>query len=145
MQNGIPGLPEGKDLVLFDGYCNLCNDSVRFIIKRDPKERFRFSGLSWKPARELLDDPAKHTDSDSILLYRGGKLYEKSTAALKIATRLKGLWPVFGVFLVLPRFLRDAVYDFVARHRYRWFGKRETCMMPDKKVDHLFLGQESEA
>lgn len=140
MQKGIPELPEGKDLILFDGHCNLCNGAVQFIIKRDPKERFRFSSLSWEPAKKLIDDHPEFSEVDSILLYQNGKLYQKSTAALKIGGKLRGLWPVLQVFRIIPPFIRDPIYDFIARNRYKWFGKRETCMMPEKKVDHLFLG-----
>jgi len=140
MQNGISELPDGKGLILFDGYCNLCNGAVQFIIKRDPKEHFRFSSLTWPPAQDLLSKNPEFKDVDSILLYEEGKLYQKSTAALKIAGRLKGAWPLFKVFTIIPRFLRDPIYDFIARNRYRWFGKKDTCMMPEKKVGHLFLG-----
>ncbi|MGB6036230.1 MAG: thiol-disulfide oxidoreductase DCC family protein [Cryomorphaceae bacterium] len=139
MQKGLPNLPEGKGLILFDGYCNLCNGAVQFVIKRDPKEHFRFSSLSWPPAQSLLEEYPEFGEVDSILLFEGGELYQKSTAALKIAGRLGGLWPILKIFFILPRFLRDPVYDFIARNRYRWFGKKDTCMMPDKKVDHLFL------
>lgn len=139
MQNGMSELPEGKGLILFDGYCNLCNGAVQFIIKRDQEEHFRFSSLSWLPAQKLIEQHPEYADVDSILLYEKGKLYQKSTAALKIAGRLKGLWPAMKVFFIIPRFLRDPIYDFIAKNRYRWFGKKDTCMMPDKKIGHLFL------
>jgi predicted DCC family thiol-disulfide oxidoreductase YuxK len=88
----------------------------------------------------LLRENPKYADVDSILLYENGKIYAKSSAALRIAGKLRGAWPAFKLFLILPAFIRDAVYDWIARNRYRWFGKKETCMMPEKKVDHLFLG-----
>jgi predicted DCC family thiol-disulfide oxidoreductase YuxK len=139
MQKGLSEVPKGKGLILFDGYCNLCNGAVQFIIKRDPKEHFRFSSLSWPPAQTLLEKHREFGEVDSILLFEDGELYQKSTAALKIAGRLSGLWPLMKVFFIVPRFLRDLVYDFIARNRYRWFGKKDTCMMPEKKVDHLFI------
>ncbi|MFT4847412.1 MAG: putative DCC family thiol-disulfide oxidoreductase YuxK [Cryomorphaceae bacterium] len=139
MQKGLLEVPKGKGLILFDGYCNLCNGAVQFIIKRDPKEHFRFSSLSWPPAQTLLEKHREFGEVDSILLFEDGELYQKSTAALKIAGRLSGLWPLMKVFFIVPRFLRDLVYDFIARNRYRWFGKKDTCMMPEKKVDHLFI------
>jgi len=142
MQKSLSELPEGKGLILFDGYCNLCNGSVQFIIKHDPKEHFLYSSLSWPPAKELLEQNPSLQEVDSILLYEDGELYEKSTAALKIAGRLKGLWPLMKVFFIVPRFLRDAVYDFIARNRYKWFGRKDVCMMPEKKVDHLFIASE---
>ncbi len=139
MQKGLLEVPKGKGLILFDGYCNLCNGAVQFVIKRDPKEHFRFSSLSWPPAQSLLKKYPEFGEVDSILLFEDGELYQKSTAALKIAGRLSGLWPLMKVFFIVPRFLRDLVYDFIARNRYRWFGKKDTCMMPEKKVDHLFI------
>ncbi|MFT4772513.1 MAG: putative DCC family thiol-disulfide oxidoreductase YuxK [Cryomorphaceae bacterium] len=139
MQKGLLEVPKGKGLILFDGYCNLCNGAVQFIIKRDPKEHFRFSSLSWPPAQTLLEKHREFGEVDSILLFEDGELYQKSTAALKIAGRLSGLWPLMKVFFIVPGFLRDLVYDFIARNRYRWFGKKDTCMMPEKKVDHLFI------
>lgn len=139
MQKGLPNFPEGKSLILFDGYCNLCNGSVQFVIKRDPKEHFRFSSLSWPPAQTLLEKYPEFGNVDSILLFEGDELFQKSTAALKIAGRLGGLWPLMKVFFIVPQFIRDAVYDFIARNRYRWFGRKDTCMIPEKKVGHLFL------
>jgi predicted DCC family thiol-disulfide oxidoreductase YuxK len=141
MQKGLPNLPEGKGLILFDGHCNLCNGSVQFVIKRDPKEHFRFSSLTWPPAKTLLEQNPSLQAVDSILFYEDGELYEKSTAALKISGKLKGLWPLMGVFYIVPRFLRDSVYDFIARNRYKWFGKKDDCKIPEKRVDHLFIHQ----
>lgn len=140
MQKGLPNLPEGKGLILFDGYCNFCNGAVQFVIKRDPKEHFYFSSLSWPPAESLLQEYPEFGEVDSILLFENGELYHKSTAALKIAGRLSGPWPIMKIFFIVPRFLRDPIYDFIARNRYRWFGKKDTCMMPEKEVGHLFIG-----
>lgn len=133
------GLPQGKALVLFDGYCNLCNGAVQFILKRDKKNRFYFAGLSWEVGKAIRNEFPGFADVDSILVYQDGKLYGKSSAALKIAARLGGLWPLMGVFWILPRVIRDAVYSFIARNRYKWFGKRDSCMIPEKDLSHRFL------
>ncbi len=132
-------IPKEKTLVLFDGYCNLCNGAVQFILKRDKKEQFYFASLSWPIAGKLLGDFPKYKDVDSILVYRKGKVFDKSSAALKIAAHLGALWPLMGLFWIVPKFIRDAVYDFIARNRYKWFGKKDTCMMPEKDVSYRFL------
>lgn len=132
-------LPHGKRLVLFDGYCHLCTGAVQFILKRDPHERFYFSALSSQPAQKFIDEHPRFADSDSLLLYHCGRMYDRSSAVLRIAKGLNGLWPVFGVFLILPKPLRDAIYSWISRNRYRWFGKRDTCMIPDKDYSYRFL------
>ncbi|MBZ9786067.1 DUF393 domain-containing protein [Psychroflexus sp. CAK57W] len=134
-------LPENKKIVLFDGVCNFCNASVRFIIKRDKKDSFRFaslqSDLGQKLAKERNIDTSK---VDSIILIDPGNAYYiKSTAALEICKDLNGLYPVLSLFLFLPEGLRNFIYDFVARHRYQWFGKSETCPMPSEKEQSKFL------
>lgn len=127
-------------VVLFDGVCNLCNGIVRFIIERDPDGRVQFAPLQSKAAAALL---AQHPDHavlpDSVVLVDDGELYVKSTAALRVARRLRFPWPLFWIFIVVPRPLRDLTYDFIARHRYGWFGKRDTCMVPTKEVMDRFL------
>ena len=127
-------------VVLFDGVCNLCNGIVRFIIERDPHGRVQFAPLQSKAATSLL---AQHPDHavlpDSVVLVDDGELYVKSTAALRVARRLRFPWPLFWIFIVVPRPLRDLIYDFIARHRYGWFGKRDTCMVPTKEVMDRFL------
>ncbi|MBZ9627580.1 DUF393 domain-containing protein [Psychroflexus sp. CAK1W] len=134
-------LTENKKIVLFDGVCNFCNASVRFIIKRDKKDSFRFaslqSDLGQKLAKERNIDTSK---VDSIILIDPGNAYYiKSTAALEICKDLNGLYPVLSLFLFLPEGLRNFIYDFVARHRYQWFGKSETCPMPSEKEQSKFL------
>ena len=115
-------------VVLFDGVCNLCNDSVDFILSRDPAGYFRFAPLQSEPAKPLLAR-CKLPSSflDNIVLVENGECHVRSTAALRIARRLAWPWPLFYAAIVIPRPLRDAIYDWVARNRYRWFGKREHC------------------
>jgi len=123
-------LPDSdRPVVLFDGVCNLCNGVVRFIIARDPSARFRFAPLP----------PADAGATDSIVLVEAGKKYTRSTAALRIARGLRFPWPLLYALMLAPRPLRDLVYDWVARHRYGWFGKRAACMVPTPEVRSRFL------
>ncbi len=141
MNNRLQSLPANKVLVLFDGYCNLCNGAVQFILKRDSRDRFRFAALTWPAGKEVLEDHPQLSSTDSIIVYCAGKVYAHSSAALVIAGRLGGLWPLMKVFWIVPPFIRDAVYKWVARNRYRWFGKKETCMIPETDLGYKFLSQ----
>lgn len=123
--------------ILFDGVCNLCNASVNFIIDRDPKGYFRFAALQSDAAKALGEAP--NGDPDSIVLLEDGVRYEQSTAALRIARRLSGLWPVLYAGIILPRPLRDLVYRFIARNRYKWFGRRDACRLPSPELKARFL------
>ena len=127
-------------VVLFDGVCNLCNGSVRFVIERDPHKHFQFAPLQSETATTLIGRTADPLAMpDSIVLVDDGRLYVRSTAALRIARRLRFPWPILWVFMAVPRPLRDWVYDVIARHRYGWFGKRDTCMVPTKEIRDRFL------
>lgn len=118
-------------VVLFDGVCNLCNSSVQFIIRRDSKGRFRFASLQSEIGKKLLDKFHFSAEtSDTIILIENDKLYIKSTAALRIARKLDKLWFLLYAFIILPTSFRDLIYDFIARNRYKWFGKNESCMLP---------------
>lgn len=117
-------------LVLFDGYCNLCSGSVQFIHKRDSMRRFRFAPLNGPTAERILRKNFSGPPPDSIVLIEGGKVYTCSTAALRIAKKLDGAWPLLYACIILPVPLRDMVYRFISRKRYGWFGKRETCWLP---------------
>jgi len=132
-----------KKIILFDGVCNLCNGAITFIIQRDKKDIFRYALLQSEIGKELA---AKHhidiDKVDSIILVTEDKAYAKSTAALRIAKHLSAGWPLLSAFLILPRFLRDAVYDFIARNRYKWFGKKEACMIPTPELKSKFLDYE---
>lgn len=121
---------EEHPIVLFDGVCNLCNAAVQFVIDRDPRGIFRFASLQSERAAELLRARGRTVpsgDPETVVLIEGARVTESSTAALRIARRLGGLWQFLALFLVVPRPIRDAVYRFVARRRYRWFGKTEQC------------------
>jgi len=129
-----------KSIVLFDGVCNLCNNSITFIIKRDPKDNFRFAPLQEGKGAELIKKHKIDTvKTDSIILIENGKAYVKSTAALRVARKLSGAWPLFYGFIIIPSFIRNWVYDFIARNRYKWYGKKESCMIPTPELKAKFL------
>ncbi len=129
-----------KRIVFFDGHCNLCSNSVRFIIKRDKKKRFIFASLQSDAAQaHLLQFDPKNKLNDSIILLEGGKQYEKSTAALKIARQLSPPWPLFYALKIIPASLRDALYDWIAANRYKWFGKRTQCLLELPMYKERFL------
>lgn len=133
-------MSEPRAIILFDGVCNFCNGTVNFIIRRDSQNRFRFAPLQSETGRRLL---AEHNldkpDIDSVILIENGAAYTHSTAALKIAENLDGFWSVFSLFRFIPRFLRDFGYKAFAKNRYRWFGKKEVCMMPSPEIRARFL------
>lgn len=136
------GEPWGADhpIILFDGECNLCCGSVRFIIKRDPAGRFRFASLQSDAGRALLEGRGMKTDDlHTIVLVDGDHVHVRSAAVLRIAGGMRRLWPIVAVLLIVPRFVRDGVYRFIARRRYRWFGKRETCMVPTDELRRRFV------
>lgn len=129
-----------KHIVFFDGHCNLCSNSVRFIIKRDKKKRFIFASLQSDAARaHLLQFDPKNKINDSIILLEGGKQYEKSTAVLRIARELSPPWPVFYALKIIPVSLRDVLYDWIAANRYTWFGKRAQCLLKLPQYKERFL------
>lgn len=126
-------------VLLFDGVCNLCTSSVQFIIKRDPKRKFRFASLQSAFGQEVLQQHQLNTQTfDSLVLLDGGKIYQRSTAALRIARQLSGAWSMLFIFMIVPAFIRNAVYDFIARNRYKWFGKKEACWLPTPDLQALF-------
>lgn len=127
-------------VIYFDGVCNLCNGFVQFIIKQDRKAVFKFAPLQSAAGEKVLHTLGKTIEQiDSILFEENGKVYSKSTAVLYVAKRMGGFWSLFYGFKILPRFLRDAIYDLVARNRYNWFGKKNQCMVPTPELLSRFL------
>lgn len=127
-------------MVLFDGVCNLCNGAVNFVIDRDPEGYFKFAALQSEEGTALLEAVGVTGEvMSSIVLVEGGRVYRKSSAALRIARRLSGAWPLLYLFIVVPRPLRDVVYDWIARHRYDWFGQRDQCRIPTPELRSRFL------
>ncbi|HEX6332817.1 MAG TPA: thiol-disulfide oxidoreductase DCC family protein [Flavisolibacter sp.] len=133
-------MQEQHPVILFDGICNFCNATVMFLVRRDKKATFRFATLQSDTGRSLLQEfPAGMPGADSFVLIENGRALQKSEAALRIAAHLPGLWKGLQVFRILPRFVRDALYDFIARNRYRWFGKKAECMVPSDALRDRFL------
>jgi predicted DCC family thiol-disulfide oxidoreductase YuxK len=127
-------------VILFDGVCNICSSTVAFIIPRDPGAQFRFASLQSETARRLLRERNAGAPAlESMVLVEDNRVFTRSTAALRIARRLAFPWSLASLLLAVPRPFRDWAYDFVARNRYRWFGKRETCMIPSADVRSRFL------
>ncbi|MFC1763192.1 thiol-disulfide oxidoreductase DCC family protein [Planctomycetota bacterium] len=134
---------EPQRIILFDGVCNLCSRSVRFIIRRDPAGVFRFASLQSTFAQECLARHGLRAETlDTLVVIDGDVIYTRSDAALQIASQLRSVWRTMVIFRILPRRLRDAIYRFVAKHRYRWFGKSENCMIPAPELMDRFIDRE---
>lgn len=143
MSNGLKKIEDiikKHPILLFDGVCNLCNSSVQLVIKNDTKNIFLFAPLQ-KP--EVVKYLEKHHPNlnqiDSIILITRKKTYTKSSAALTVAKHLKGLYPLLYVFYIIPKPIRDLFYDFIAKNRYKWYGKQEQCMIPTTELKNKFL------
>jgi predicted DCC family thiol-disulfide oxidoreductase YuxK len=129
-----------KRLVLFDGVCNFCNDTVLFLIDRDPREEFVFAPLTSEVGQRALAKFGLSADPDTIVLVQNDRAYTRSSAAVRVALRMSGLWPVLGVLLFLvPPFLRDFGYRAFAKRRYQFFGKSESCRVPTPELRRRFL------
>lgn len=134
-------IPENKKIILFDGVCNLCDGAVQFIIKHDKKDVFRYASLQSDIGRKLVDERGLDpSELDSIMMIDPGvAYYRKSTAALEVSRELSGGYSLLKNFLFIPEFIRDGVYDFIANNRYKWFGKKEHCMIPTPELKAKFL------
>jgi predicted DCC family thiol-disulfide oxidoreductase YuxK len=137
----MKSLPENKKIILFDGVCNLCNQSVLWIIKKDKKDIFRFVSLQSQVGQEILNylniDPTK---TDSIILYEpNSAYYYKAEAAFKIAKELSGLASLLSILQFLPTFITNFGYDYIAKNRYQWFGKKDECMIPTPELKAKFI------
>jgi predicted DCC family thiol-disulfide oxidoreductase YuxK len=127
-------------VILFDGVCNFCAWSVRFVIARDPRAVFRFAALQSETGRRLLREHGLGEQAmDSFVLVEGPESWTESDAALRVCRRLRAPWRLLAAFLVLPRVLRDPLYRLIARNRYRWFGKADTCLVPSAELRSRFL------
>lgn len=128
-----------KPIIFFDGVCNLCNASVQFVIAHDKKDQFSFSAIQGELAKEVLPnfkvDPGK---LNTVLLLAEGKLYTKSSAELQIAKKLSGAWPLLYGFIIIPKFIRDWFYNIIAKNRYKWWGKEESCWVPTAGLKSKF-------
>lgn len=137
MQN----LPKNKKIILFDGVCNLCNAAVQFVIQHDKKDVFRFVALQSELGQEILKHIGINPKNiDSVILYEPGiSYYYKSTAAIEIAKSLGGFWHLGTVFRIIPTGIRNQLYNYIAKNRYKWYGKTETCWIPTQELKSKFL------
>ena len=127
-------------VILFDGVCNLCSGAVQFIIKRDKKKQFHFASLQSDYGQQIMQQHKLPVlELNSFILQEGDRIYTKSTGALKVARQLSGGWPLLYGFMIVPKFIRDAVYTFIAKNRYKWFGKKEACWLPTPDLKTRFL------
>ena len=137
----ISEMNEQNNIVFFDGVCNLCNSSIDFLVRHNRKRNLRFASLQSDFAKEFLaDHPIDQKALESVLYFTNGKLYQKSNAILHIALELPFFFRLAYVFIIIPKGIRDSVYSWIARNRYRWYGKKETCRLPTPEERALFLG-----
>ncbi len=129
-----------QPIILFDGVCNFCNSAVNFVIKRNAKKNILFAPMQSEAGQKILSEydlPAG--DMQSFVFIDKGKVYKRSTAALKVCPYLRGLWPLCYGLIIVPVFIRDGIYNWVAKNRYKWFGMREQCMIPSPELRQRFL------
>jgi predicted DCC family thiol-disulfide oxidoreductase YuxK len=134
-------LPADKKIILFDGVCNLCDGVVTYVLRHDKRDVFRFAPLQSEAGQAILRKLGlSSTELDSIILYEPGKAYYyKSAAAIEIARSLGGFFTLSGILKIIPKGIRNAVYDYIARNRYRWYGKKDACMIPTPEIRFKFL------
>ncbi len=127
-------------VILFDGVCNLCNGSVQYVIRHDRDALFKFASLQSDSGQQLLHKYQLPLNNfNSFVLIEEEKIYTRSTAALRVARKLSGMVKLLYGFIIVPAFIRDTVYDLIARNRYKWFGKKDTCMIPTPALKSRFL------
>jgi len=133
----VPQIPD--NLILFDGVCNLCSALVQFVIRHDPAAKFHFAAIQSQVGREIFEshglDP---TDLQTFVFIADGRMFLRSDAAIEVVARFTGAWRIFRIFLFVPRVVRDSIYSTIARNRYRWFGRKEVCMMPTPEIKARF-------
>jgi len=128
-----------NNIVFFDGVCNLCNRSVQFLIRKDSKQKFLFASLQSNFAQNFFMERNFKTKSDSVIFFTNNQFYEKSTAFIMIMSELGGFFKLFTILYVVPKFLRNKGYDMIARNRYSWFGKKDSCMLASTDLKNRFL------
>jgi len=128
-----------RPVLFFDGECNLCNSTVQFVIRHDRKKQFLFAPLQSEAGKHMLKELLASVGEDTFLLFYRGKYYVRSGAALRVCKLLGSLWSLLYAAIIIPRFIRDAVYDFISRNRYKWFGKSAECMLPTPELKERFL------
>jgi len=129
-----------QPVILFDGVCNFCNSAINFTLKRNNKANISFAPLQSEAGQKLLKQynlPAN--DMESFVFIENGRAYNRSTAGLRVCRHLRGLWPLCYGLIIVPKFIRDAIYNWIAKNRYKWFGVRQECMIPSPEVKARFL------
>ena len=131
-----------EPIILFDGVCNFCNRAVNFVIKRDKASVLKFATLQSDVSQKLLaTDHLPANDLRSFVFIENNKIYTRSTAALRVCRYLNGLWPLMYGFIIVPKFIRDGIYNWISKNRYQWFGKKEECMIPTSGIRARFLNE----
>ena len=127
-------------IILVHGVCNLCTGAVKFVIKRDNRNQFLFASLQSEEGKQILEEHTfRENKMNSFFLVENGKVYDRSTAALRVVRKLTGLWPLLYGFIIVPAFIRDGFYNWIAKNRYQWFGKKVECMIPTPELKAKFL------
>ena len=127
-------------IILFDGICNLCNSAVQFVIRRDNSDHFLFAALQSEEGKKILaENNLPANKMNSFILVENGKAYDRSTAAFKVVRKLKGLWRFLYGFIIVPKFIRDGIYQVISKNRYQWFGRKNDCMVPTPELKARFL------
>lgn len=130
-----------KSILLFDGVCNLCNSSIHWVIDRDRAEQFQFASLQSDFSKQKLKQfGVKNEDLNTVVLIDGDRVFKRSSAALEVLKKLGGGWQLLYVFKIIPAPIRDVVYNWIAKNRYRWFGKEDSCRIPTPELKSRFLG-----
>lgn len=133
-------IPNDKPLLFFDGVCNLCSGFVQFVIEHDPEAKFRFASLQSEAGQQVLREMnMSETELSTVVLLKNGKTYTHSDVALEMSRDMGGLWNLFYVFKIIPKPIRDKIYDWVAANRYKWFGEKEACWLPTPELQARFL------
>ena len=134
-------IPEGKALLLFDGVCNLCNGFVQFTIPRDQNNRFVFASLQSEVGQKVLDRLGHEKEElSTVIMIENDQVYTHSTVGLRMIRHFSGLWPILYALIAIPKPVRDAIYNWVAANRYRWFGKKDACWIPTPELRERFIG-----
>jgi predicted DCC family thiol-disulfide oxidoreductase YuxK len=130
---------ENHPVLLFDGVCNFCNRWINFIIRKDKKKKFRFAALQSKAGKQLLKNSELDEAPNSVVLLFKGKVYVKSAAALQVFYHIGGVYAMLFAFIIFPTYVRDFYYDIIAKNRYKWWGKKESCMIPTQEIRDRFI------
>lgn len=131
---------KGQSIILFDGVCNFCNSTINFLMKQDTNGAFKFAALQSPAGQQILEQyQLPRENFESFLLIENGKVYKSSSAGLRLYNKLPWYWKWTQVFWIVPPFIRNGIYNFIARNRYKWFGKREQCMIPTPEMRSRFL------